>query len=62
LTGEGKQKVRKMNLLTGVDFIFMNVFPKREIHTTIPLAINHAIDSLDEDWCCENTRFTVDQL
>ena len=56
------QKVRHTKLLIGVDFLFMTVFPEQEIHPTIPLAINRTFDSLDKDWCYENTRFTVDQL
>ena len=40
----------------------MTIFPEQEIHPTIPLAINRTFDSLNEDWCYENTRFTVDQL
>jgi hypothetical protein len=40
----------------------MTVFPEQEIHPTIPAAINRTFDSLQEDWCYENTQFTVDQL
>jgi hypothetical protein len=40
----------------------MTIFPEQEIHPTIPVAINHTFDSLQEDWCYENTRFTVNQL
>ncbi len=56
------QKVRQTKLLTGVDFLFMTVFLEQEIHPTIPVAINRTFDSLEDDWCYENTRFTVDHL
>jgi hypothetical protein len=56
------QKVRKTKILIGVDFLFMTIFPEQEVHHTIPLAINHTFDSPENDWCYENTRFTVDQL
>jgi hypothetical protein len=56
------RKVRLTKLLIGIDFLFMTVFPEQEIHPIIPVAINRTFDSLQEDWCYENTRFTVDQL
>jgi hypothetical protein len=56
------QKVRQTKLLIGVNILFMTVFPEQEIHPTIHLAINCTFDSLDEDWCYENTQFTADQL
>jgi hypothetical protein len=40
----------------------MIIFSEQEIHPKIPVAINHTFDSLEDDWCYENTRFTVDQL
>jgi hypothetical protein len=40
----------------------MTVFPEQEIRPTIPVAINRTFDSLNDDWCYENTRFMVYQL
>jgi hypothetical protein len=56
------QKVRHTKLLIGKDFLFMTIFQEQEIHPTIPLAINHTIDSLNDDSCYENNGFMVDQL
>ncbi len=56
------QKVRQTKQLIGLDFLSITIFPEQEIHPTIPLAIHRTFYSLGDDWCYENTRFTVDQL
>jgi hypothetical protein len=40
----------------------MTIFLEQEIHPTFPVAINHTLDSLEDDWCYENAQFTAYQL
>jgi hypothetical protein len=49
-------------ILIGVDFLFMTVLDHQVIPREIPTAINRTFDSLSEDWCYQNTRFSVEQL
>jgi hypothetical protein len=55
------KKARLTRILLGVDFSFMTVFPDQEVPHLIPTTVNHTFDLLHEDWCYQQTRFTVDQ-
>jgi hypothetical protein len=56
------RKARLTRILLQVDFSFMTVLPDQEVPRLIPTAVNHTFDSLEEDWCYQHTRFTVDQV
>ena len=56
------RKARLTRIILGADFSFMTVLPDQEVPRLIPTAVNRTFDSLQEDWCYQHTRFTVDQL